>query len=167
MRKWMALGCMTIVLFGAAAQAEDEVSVSVTSDFFSKYVWRGQNVTDDWVWQPGASISYKGLTGGFWGNLDLTDENDESGQFIEYEVYRLPGLQLLHHAADLPGLRLVGLGRPARRRWLARETRLPRFRRFHRRSLGRGVARPGRRDRLRASDRKVRPRRQTERDHGA
>jgi uncharacterized protein (TIGR02001 family) len=79
---------MTIVLFGAtAAPAEDEMSVSVTSDFFSKYIWRGQNVTDDWVWQPGASISYKGLTGGFWGNLDLTDENDESGQFIEYDYY--------------------------------------------------------------------------------
>ncbi|MBN2128127.1 MAG: hypothetical protein JW741_01470 [Sedimentisphaerales bacterium] len=88
MRTFKVLGCMAIVLFGAAtAPAEDEVSVSVTSDLFSKYVWRGQNVTDDWVWQPGVSISYKGLTGGFWGNLDLTDENDESGQFIEYDYY--------------------------------------------------------------------------------
>ena len=89
MRKSMVLACITIVLFGAAAvpAEEDGPSVSVTSDFFSKYIWRGQNVTDDWVWQPGASISYKGLTGGFWGNLDLTDENDESGQFIEYNYY--------------------------------------------------------------------------------
>ena len=88
MRMCKVLGCMAIVLFGAAtAPAEDEVSVSVTSDFFCKYVWRGQNITDDWVWQPGASISYKGLTGGFWGNLDLTDENEASGEFIEYDYY--------------------------------------------------------------------------------
>jgi len=89
MRRLKVLGWVAMVLLGTttAALAEDDVSVSVTADFFSKYVWRGQNVTDEWVWQPGASITYKGLTGGVWGSLDLTDENDESGQFIEYDYY--------------------------------------------------------------------------------
>jgi hypothetical protein len=80
---------MVMVVLGVtvAAVAEDGASVSATSDFFSKYVWRGQNVTDDWVWQPGVSITYQGLTGGFWGNLDLTNEEGESGEFIEYDYY--------------------------------------------------------------------------------
>ncbi|UCD51028.1 MAG: hypothetical protein JSW27_00030 [Phycisphaerales bacterium] len=79
--------CMAVMGMAGAAWAEGDVSVEVTSDFFSKYVWRGQNVTDDWVFQPGISATYGGLTAGFWGSLDLTDENDESGEFIEYDYY--------------------------------------------------------------------------------
>lgn len=81
--------CVAIAVLGmtGAGWAQSDVSFEVTTDFFSKYVWRGQNVTDDWVFQPGVSATYGGLTGGFWGNLDLTDENDESGEFIEYDWY--------------------------------------------------------------------------------
>jgi uncharacterized protein (TIGR02001 family) len=81
--------CVAVVALGmtGAAWAEGDVSVEVTSDFMSKYVWRGQNVTDDWSFQPGVSATYGGLTAGFWGALDMTDENDESGQFIEYDYY--------------------------------------------------------------------------------
>ena len=32
-----------------AAMAEDDVTFGVAADFFSKYIWRGQNVVDDWV----------------------------------------------------------------------------------------------------------------------
>jgi len=89
MEKSKVLGCMVAAVLAVTvvAAAEDGAGVSVTSDFFSKYVWRGQNVTDDWVWQPGVSITYEGLTGGFWGNLDLTNEEGESGEFIEYDYY--------------------------------------------------------------------------------
>jgi uncharacterized protein (TIGR02001 family) len=89
MRQSKAALCVAVALFGitTVGWAEDGVSFEVTADFFSKYVWRGQNVTDDWVFQPGVSATYGGLTGGFWGNLDLTDENDESGEFIEYDWY--------------------------------------------------------------------------------
>ena len=84
----VVLGVVAVVLgITASGWAEEGVSVEVTADFFSKYVWRGQNVTDDWVFQPGASATYSGLTAGFWGSLDLTDENDESGEFIEYDYY--------------------------------------------------------------------------------
>lgn len=80
---------VVVALLGltVAAFAEDDLSVGVSADFFSKYVWRGQNVTDDWVFQPGVSVTYQGLTGGFWGNLDLTDENGQCGEFIEYDCY--------------------------------------------------------------------------------
>ncbi len=92
MNKRVLLLLVIVACLGMAHQClgeseESPVSFEVTADFFSKYVWRGQNVTDDWVFQPGISAAYGGLTGGFWGNLDLTDENDESGEFIEYDWY--------------------------------------------------------------------------------
>jgi uncharacterized protein (TIGR02001 family) len=81
--------CGIVVLLSTATVmfAADDIGVEVTSDFFSKYVWRGHNVTDDWVFQPGVSVSHGGLSGGIWGSLDLTDENGESGEFIEYDYY--------------------------------------------------------------------------------
>ena len=89
MARSKVLWCVAAMALGtaSAAMAEDELSFEVTTDFFSKYVWRGQNVTDDWAFQPGISATYGGLTGGFWGSLDMTDENGESGEFIEYDWY--------------------------------------------------------------------------------
>jgi uncharacterized protein (TIGR02001 family) len=78
---------MVAVLGVCTVGLAEEPSIEATADFFSKYVWRGQNVTDDWVFQPGVSASFDGATLGFWGSLDLTDENDESGNFIEYDWY--------------------------------------------------------------------------------
>lgn len=67
--------------------AEEEVSIDLTADFYGKYIWRGQNLTDEPVFQPGVSASYKGFTVGAWGSMDLTDENDESGDFTEWDFY--------------------------------------------------------------------------------
>jgi hypothetical protein len=57
MRKSTMVCGGVVVLLGMAAVAiaEDDVSVGVTADFLSKYVWRGQNITDDWVVQPGVA----------------------------------------------------------------------------------------------------------------
>ena len=87
MRKSQVVWCVAAALFGISTVgwAEGDVSVEVTTDFFSKYVWRGQNITDDWSFQPGVSATYGGLTGGFWGSLEMTDEDDQSGEFIEYD----------------------------------------------------------------------------------
>ena len=81
--------CVAVAMLGVtgAVWAEGDVSVEVTADFMSKYVWRGINVTDDWSFQPGVSATYGGFTAGVWGALDMTDENDESGEFIEYDWY--------------------------------------------------------------------------------
>jgi len=67
-------------IFGGAVFAEDEgeIGFELTADFFNKYVWRGQNLVDDWVFQPGVSATYGGLTASFWGNLDLTDAYGKS-----------------------------------------------------------------------------------------
>jgi hypothetical protein len=49
--------------------------VDVTIDFYSKYVWRGQNLVDDWVLQPGVSSTFGNFTLGVWGNVDMTKKS--------------------------------------------------------------------------------------------
>ena len=56
---------------------------------------------DDWVLQPGASVTYKGLTGSIWSNLDLTDENDSSGEFTEVDY-------AIDYSGTVPGVEVVG-----------------------------------------------------------
>jgi hypothetical protein len=89
--------------FGGAAFAEDEgeIGFELTADFFSKYVWRGQNLVDDWVFQPGVSATYGGLHASFWGNLDLTDENGSNGEFSEIDL-------TLDYSGQFPGVDILG-----------------------------------------------------------
>jgi hypothetical protein len=49
-------------------------------------VWRGINVVDGSVFQPSVAVSYSGLTGAIWGNMDLSDVNGTSGKFTEIDV---------------------------------------------------------------------------------
>ena len=79
----------------------DNVAVGATADFFSKYVWRGQNVVDNWVMQPGASVGYQGLTGSIWGNMDLTGAVVGGGQFNEVDF-------TLDYSNKVPGLDVLG-----------------------------------------------------------
>jgi hypothetical protein len=87
MARSKVLWCLGAIMLGTGTVtlAEDKVDVGVTADFFSKYVWRGQNIVDNWVLQPGASVGYKGLTGSVWGNMDLTGEVADRGQFNEVD----------------------------------------------------------------------------------
>lgn len=77
------------------------VRFEVTADAFNKYVWRGQNLVDGWVFQPGVSIGYKGLTGAIWGNLDLTNKNDRSGELTEIDYS-------IDYSGTFPGLDVLG-----------------------------------------------------------
>ena len=77
---------LATLMINRTLKAQDDVSIGATADLFSKYVWRGQNLVDDWVLQPGASIGYKNLTASVWGNLDLTDENGYKGEFSEIDL---------------------------------------------------------------------------------
>jgi hypothetical protein len=96
------LGMVTL----AAAEEDnsakaDGVQVGATADVFSKYIWRGQNVVDDWVLQPGASVGYKGLTGSIWGNMDLTGEVVGEGSLTETDL-------TLDYSNNIPGLDSLG-----------------------------------------------------------
>src|SRR4030042_4302561 len=68
------------------AVGQEQIAFGLTSDFYSKYVWRGQLLNDDFVYQPGISASYKEFTFSLWGNVDLTNYGGNSGEFTEYDL---------------------------------------------------------------------------------
>jgi len=94
--------CLCVFLCGTqAAIAEDKIDFEITADYFGKYIWRGQNLSDDPVFQPGLSASYKGLTAAIWGSLETTSINDNSGEFTEWDYS-------LDYSGDFPELKGVG-----------------------------------------------------------
>ena len=101
--KWLVtvLGVLACGAGAAFAEDETEIGFEVTTDFFNKYIWRGQNLVDDWVFQPGVSATYGGLTASFWGNLDLTDENGSNGEFSEVDL-------TLDYSGQFPGVDILG-----------------------------------------------------------
>lgn len=94
--------CLCIFLCGAKAViAEDKIDFEITADYFSKYIWRGQNLDDDPVFQTGISASYKGLTVATWGSLELTNINGNSGDFSEVDYS-------LDYSGEVSGIEGVG-----------------------------------------------------------
>jgi uncharacterized protein (TIGR02001 family) len=73
----------TALLFAAgitAAMAEEEVpSADASVALYSKYVWRGFELSDDsLVIQPSLSVSYMGFGANLWANLDTDDTSVDS-----------------------------------------------------------------------------------------
>ncbi len=68
--------------------SEDKINFTISSDFYSKYVWRGQLLNDDFVFQPSVSANYKNWTAVVWGNTNLTSYGtaDNSGEITEYDL---------------------------------------------------------------------------------
>lgn len=96
------------VLVGAAGTvlADNRIDLNVTADLFGKYIWRGQNIDDDPVLQPSISGSYGQLTAAIWGNLELTNINDKSGDFSELDYSldysdTLPGIDGVRYSAGV------------------------------------------------------------------
>ncbi len=98
----MLMAVLVILLFRAdLVVADEEISFELTTDNFGKYIWRGQNLDDDIVFQPGISASYNGLTVGIWGNMELTKINDCRDEITEFDYS-------LDYTGDVPGLSGVG-----------------------------------------------------------
>jgi hypothetical protein len=91
------------VTVGVAAEKTLPVDLKIGADAVSKYVWRGQLLTDDPVFQPTATVSYKGLSLNLWGSLDMTDIHETSGH-----IWRLQELDytLAYAYSPLDGLDL-------------------------------------------------------------
>lgn len=83
--------CMTALFCGLPAKVESktifgdylkenavEVELSASTDFYSKYIWRGFRLDDDYVLQPGVSVSGYGFEVNVWGSFD-TAQNDALG----------------------------------------------------------------------------------------
>ena len=88
-------------LAGPQTIASTATDVEVTAAHYSKYIWRGQNLNDDPVFQTAASVSYGGLSAGIWGNMDLTNINGNTGDFSEIDYS-------LDYSAAMPGFEGIG-----------------------------------------------------------
>jgi hypothetical protein len=65
-----------LLLGTAAAQEASLYSASADAALVSKYIWRGQRLTNDWSLQPAVTLGVGGLALNAWGNMDLTAVND-------------------------------------------------------------------------------------------
>ncbi len=103
MKKGIILVTTILALCGTATtQADMEEVVSmfdyeVTLDYYSQYVWRGQQLNES-SFQPGAAIAYGNLTAGFWGNIPIQDAEDHIFEFTEVDwsldyTDKVPGLE--------------------------------------------------------------------------
>ena len=83
------LKLIMIVGLSSICLAEDEAgpTFGISADFYSKYIWRGQNINDDYVFQPTASVSIDGLEFAIWGSYDFTSINGNAGEFTEIESW--------------------------------------------------------------------------------
>ncbi|MFZ2148227.1 MAG: hypothetical protein WAV28_13495 [Sedimentisphaerales bacterium] len=76
---------LALLIAASAKLGAEEIGFEITADFNSKYIWRGQNLRDDPVFQPAISAGYEGLTVSTWGNVDLTGINGNGGDFSELD----------------------------------------------------------------------------------
>jgi hypothetical protein len=90
-----------ILVSGVSAADEQAVNFGLSADYYSKYIWRGQNINDKSVFQPAISASVYGFTGSIWGNLDLTNRSktapDNAGEFSEFDW-------TLDYTSTIPGI---------------------------------------------------------------
>jgi hypothetical protein len=90
----LGLGLVILALALGTAKAEEQakeqvVKFGISADYFTKYIWRGQNIDDKSVFQPAVSVSAYGFTGSIWGNMDMTNKSltapDNAGEFSEFD----------------------------------------------------------------------------------
>ena len=85
------IGILTLFLFPVITWAGEEEKPTASADVgaFSKYVWRGYELSDDSVViQPSASVGYKGFGLNLWGNLDTDVDGtlDDDSEFNEIDM---------------------------------------------------------------------------------
>src|SRR5690606_16941786 len=81
----MPITILSAIAAPAANKAVEPVQdeFTVVTDFelgaYSKYVWRGINVVDDFVLQPSLTFSHGPWSVNFWGNYETTGVNTYYG----------------------------------------------------------------------------------------
>jgi hypothetical protein len=71
--------------FSVPAQAEVEKSGGFGVDWMSQYVWRGLQLSDEWVFQPYIDFGYGPASFNFWANWDSdTEEMNETDLTLNY-----------------------------------------------------------------------------------
>lgn len=87
----MLMVTIVVALSGLNALAEEseEINPSTSADVgvFSKYVWRGWELSDDSiVIQPSVTVGYKGFSVNLWGNLDTDYDDSGDSEFNETDL---------------------------------------------------------------------------------
>jgi hypothetical protein len=97
------VGLVTLSIFTSSVMSAEKQTVEfgLSADYYSKYIWRGQNINNSSVLQPTVSASAYGFTGSLWGNLDLTNDSktapDNAWEFSEFDWG-------LDYSAAVPGI---------------------------------------------------------------
>lgn len=101
----LGLGLIVLTLVCEQVMAEEKIKFGLSTDYYGKYIWRGQNVDDKSVLQPAASASIYGFTGSIWGNMDLTNRSqtapDNAWEFSEFDY-------TLDYSGTMPGTDWLG-----------------------------------------------------------
>ena len=79
-----------------------ELDVDLSTDFLSRYVWRGQDGGQTTVAQPSATISKDGYSFNVWGNMPLSDISSAPGAAGRYFTFTEVDLTL-DYTGDVPG----------------------------------------------------------------
>lgn len=67
-KKMMSFIAVMVVTSASVVKAQDKVEASIGADLVSGYIWRGQDLGGVSI-QPGAGVSYKGLSLSAWGSV--------------------------------------------------------------------------------------------------
>lgn len=82
----VAVTFLASVVSGVAGEAE-KPTAGLDVGAFSKYVWRGLELSkDSVVIQPSATIGYKGASVNLWGNLDTDNEAYDGAKYNETDL---------------------------------------------------------------------------------
>ena len=86
---WCVLSAGILLLTAStgsrAGEGDRPISLSLSVDAVSKYVWRGMLLTDDPVLQPDVAISGYGFTLDAWGSVDTTDINEQGDEEYRFQ----------------------------------------------------------------------------------
>ena len=91
----IAVGILMLLTTTLSAQAssDSKYPLSFSGDLtpVSKYVWRGQRLTDGWSLQPSGTLGIGGFNMNVWGNMDLAAVNEGDALFLSENPSAPPG----------------------------------------------------------------------------
>jgi hypothetical protein len=96
------ISSIVLMTLAGTAYAVD-VNIDLKADYFGKYIWRGQNLANESVFQPGITAAVGPFSVSIWGNLELTDKTDHEHEFTEFDYVldytdAFPGIEGLNYS---------------------------------------------------------------------
>ncbi|MGV8152590.1 MAG: hypothetical protein ACP5OG_05905 [Candidatus Nanoarchaeia archaeon] len=94
-------------------QDSKSLGIGIDMDFVSKYIWRGQVINNEPVFQPSLNFSYQNWQANIWGSVDMTNPHDKDWEFTEVDYTltysnNFPVIDWLNYTAGVICYRLPG-----------------------------------------------------------